>query len=109
MTGHIKNNGEAISKIIDRALRQVFGKDATQLIYKYLETKYALKQDEIASKIDLFAKGLEDFLNSGAYVIEQKILEDIYSNYGLLRRLQLERMQEEKGFANQVRLFTQRA
>jgi hypothetical protein len=90
-------------------LKQVFGKEATQFIYKYLESKHSLKQDEIARKIDLFAEGLEEFLSSGAYVIEQKILEDIYSSYGLLRRLESERMREEDGFVGQVRLLTHRA
>ncbi|MEM2972091.1 MAG: hypothetical protein QW270_06705, partial [Candidatus Bathyarchaeia archaeon] len=75
-----------ISKIIDKVLKQVFGEEAALMIYRYLEATYSLKQDEIAEKIDVFAKGLEEFLRSGAYVVEKKILEDIYSTYGLLRR-----------------------
>jgi hypothetical protein len=106
MTQNFNNNGEELTKIIDRVLKRVFGKEATQLIYKYLETKHSLRQDEVARKIDLFAEGLEDFLDSGAYVVEQKILEDIYSSYGLLRRLELERMQEKRSFVGQVRLLT---
>jgi len=98
-----------ISNTIDRVLRQVFGEEATYLIYKHLENNYSLKKDDIAEKIDVFAKGLEEFLSSGAYVIERKILEDIYSNYGLLRRLELEKMQEEFDFANQVKLLTRKA
>lgn len=96
---------DKVSRIIDRALRQVFGEEATVLIYRYLENNYALKSNEIAEKIDLFAQGLESFLRSGAYVIERKILEDIYSNYGLLRRLELERADEEADFASQVKLL----
>ena len=98
-----------VSRIIDRALRQVFGEDATLLIYRYLENNYALKQNEVADKIELFAQGLESFLRSGAYVIERKILEDIYSNYGLLRRLELERTEEEGDFASQVKLLMRKA
>ncbi len=109
MTQCIDDKDAEISRVIDRVLQQVFGKEATQLIYKYLEAKHSLKQDEISQKIDLFAKGLEDFLNSGAYVVEQKILQNIYSNYGLLRRLQLERNQVERCFVDQVRLLKQRA
>lgn len=92
-----------ISKIIDKVLKQVFGEEATNLIYKHLENRYSLKQDEIAEKIEVFAQGLEDFLRSGAYVIERKILEDIYSSYGLLRRLELERIQEECDFISQMK------
>jgi hypothetical protein len=97
-----------ISKIIDKVLKQVFGEEAALLIYKYLEVTYSLKQDEIAEKIDVFAKGLEEFLRSGAYVVERKILEDIYSTYGLLRRLELEKTREDD-FVSQVKLLMQRA
>jgi len=100
---------DKLSRIIDRALRQVFGEEATLLIYRYLENNYALRQNEVAEKIDLFAQGLESFLRSGAYVIERKILEDIYSNYGLLRRLELERADEEGDFASQVKLLMRKA
>ena len=100
---------DKISKIIDKVLRQVFGEEATHLIYVHLEKSYSLKQGEIAEKIDVFAKGLEEFLRSGAYVIERKILEDIYSSYGLLRRLELERVQEETDFVSQVKSLIRKA
>lgn len=93
-----------IAEIIDHVLKQVFG-EASNLIYKYLETNYNVKRNEIAEKIDVFATGLESFLSTGAYVVERKILEDIYSNYGLLRRLELERTSNERDFAHSVRLL----
>jgi len=101
-------DGEKISKIVERVLKQVFGEEATRLIYRHLENNYSLKRNEIAEKIDLFAKGLEDFLRSGAYVIERKILEDVYSNYGLIRRLEQKRIQEYD-FASQVKLLMRKA
>lgn len=94
-----------ITEIIDHVLKQVFGEEASNLIYKYLETNYNVKRNEIAEKIDVFAAGLESFLSTGAYVVERKILEDIYSNYGLLRRLELERASNERDFAHSVRLL----
>jgi len=100
---------DKISKIIDRVLRQVFGEEATLLIYRHLEKNHSLKSNEIAEKIEVFATGLEEFLSSGAYVVERKILDDIYSSYGLLRRLELEKMQEEYDFVNQVRLLMRKA
>ena len=100
---------DKISKIIDKVLKQVFGEEATHLIYRYLESKYCLKRDEIAEKIEVFAAGLEEFLRSGAYVIERKILEDIYSNYGLLRRLELERVQEDSDFVSQMKSLIRKA
>ncbi len=99
---------ERIVKIVDRVLRQIFGNDATRLIYRYLENCYSVKSNEIADKIDLFAKGLEEFLRSGAYVIERKILEDIYSSYGLPQRLELEKLRNED-FANQIKFIMRQA
>jgi len=104
-----KKGEDKILKVVDRVLTQVFGKEAAHLIYRYLESNHSLKQDEITEKIDVFAKGLEEFLSSGACVIERKILEDIYSGYGLLRRLELERMQERHDFVGQIRLLRQKA
>lgn len=105
----VNSNGEdKISKIVDRVLKGVFGEEATRLIYRYLESNHSLKRDEIPEKIDVFSKGLEEFLSSGAHVVEQKILDDIYSSYGLLRRLELERIKEEQDFVGQIRLLTQK-
>lgn len=103
-------NGEKkISRVIDRVLTQVFGTEATQMIYTHLENKYSLKRDEVAERIDLFAKGLEEFLSSGAYVVERKILADIYSSYGLLRRLELEKTQMDTDFVDQIKSIMRRA
>jgi hypothetical protein len=100
---------EKISRVIDRVLKQVFGEEATLLIYRHLEQNHALKHSDIAERIDVFAEGLEEFLRSGAYVVERKILEDIYSSCGLLRRLELERSQDECDFVGQIRSLMQKA
>jgi hypothetical protein len=105
----VNGKEDKISKIIDKVLRQVFGEEAAVLIYRHLENNYCLRRDEVAEKIDVFAAGLEEFLRSGAYVVERKILEDIYSNYGLLRRLELERVQEESDFVSQVKSLMRKA
>lgn len=98
-----------ISKIVEKVLVQVFGEEASCLIFRHLECNYALKKGEVGEKIDVFAVGLEEFLRSGAYVVERKILEDIYSSYGLLRRLELEKTQEESDFASQVKQLMRKA
>jgi len=105
----VNKQEDKIAKIIDRVLKQVFGEEATTLIYRHLEKSYSLKRNEIAERIDVFAQGLEEFLRSGAYVVERKILEDIYSSYGLLRRLELEREEDEGDFAVQVKSLMRRA
>jgi hypothetical protein len=104
-----KGKEEKITQIIDKVLTQVFGEQATALIFKHLEHNYSLAKDEIGERIDVFATGLEEFLRSGATVIEQKILADIYSSYGLLRRLELEKSQDECDFVSQIRTFIRSA
>lgn len=95
--------------VLDRVLKQVFGEEATFLIYKGLERRYSLSQSEFSEKIDVFAKGLEEFLRSGAHVVESKILYDIYSSYDVMRRAELERMSGECGFASQIKIAMQKA
>jgi hypothetical protein len=73
---------DTILKIIDNVLTQVFGKEATHFIYKYIEHNYSLHQNEFSDKIEVFAKGLEDCLSSGAFIVETKILDHICSRYG---------------------------
>lgn len=98
-----------VSKAIDTVLRRIFGNEAALLIYKYLENRYSLKRDEIAEKIDVFAEGLEEFLRSGAYIIEMKILEDVYSSYGLTPKLEFERNENKHDFVGQMKMLTQKA
>jgi hypothetical protein len=74
---------DAVAKVVDQVLNQIFGSKATRLIYRHLERKYSLRRDEIAEKPDLFAKGLKDFVSSGADVVERRILEDLQSCCGL--------------------------
>jgi hypothetical protein len=109
LTQQTRNKNVAVLGIIDRVLNQVFGKEATILIYGYMERNYCLKRSEIGDKIDLFARGLEDFLKSGAHVIERKILEDISSDSCLLRRMELENIDDESSFVTQMKLFMHRA
>jgi len=103
------NKNDAVLGIIDKVLNQVFGKEATILIYRHLERNYSLKRGEISDKIELFAQGLEDFLRSGAYVIERKILEDINSDSNLLRRIELENVDDDVGFVTQMKLLMHKA
>ncbi|MCJ7422942.1 hypothetical protein MUP01_01560 [Candidatus Bathyarchaeota archaeon] len=100
---------EQISRVIDRVLTHVFGREATQLIYKYMEHNYSLKHDEIVERIDIFAKGLEAFLNSGANVVEREILTNVYSDHDLLLESEPRRASSDSGFADQVKCLLQRA
>jgi len=98
---------DEVSIAIDNVLRKIFGDEATRLIYRYLKNRYLLSQDEIAEKIDVFAEGLEEFLMSGAHVIEMKILEDIYSSYGVTLRQEFGRISRHD-FVDQMKILIQK-
>jgi hypothetical protein len=100
---------DKIFKIIDKVLKQVFGEEATLFIYKYLEQRYSLRQSEFSEKIDVFAKGLEDCLSSGAFAVESKILEDISSMYGSFNKIGFERKPERYDFASQMKIAIRKA
>ncbi|MFQ6086777.1 MAG: hypothetical protein ACE5OV_02025 [Candidatus Bathyarchaeia archaeon] len=104
LTKQENNYNDKVSKTVDSILRKIFGDEATHLIYTHLENRYSLKQNEIGEKIDVFAEGLEEFLRSGAYVIEMKILEDIYSSYGLTHELEFER-RNKPDFVSQMKML----
>jgi hypothetical protein len=70
-----------------------------------LEHNYCLKRNQISERIEIFARGLEDFLRSGAYVVERKILEDVYSNSSFLRRMVVPNVNDEGDFVAQMKCF----
>ncbi len=100
---------DKITKIINRVLTQIFGKEASSLIYKHLERNYSVRRNEVGEKLELFAEGLETFLKSGAYVIERKILDDIWSSYDEVRRLQVEKPRREGNFVNELKVLLREA
>lgn len=99
---------DQIFKIIDNILKQVFGEEATSSIYKYIEHNYAIRKKEFSKNIDIFAKGLEECLSSGALIIESKILEDLSTTYGF-NKPRLEKELETHDFASQMRVLMQKA
>lgn len=96
-----------VFEVIDRVLTQVFGKEATHLMYQYLERRYLWSQMDFSGKIDVFAKGMEEFLSSGAYAVENKILDTIYSAGNAYRGAEVEGFKGD--FASQIRFAMQRA
>jgi hypothetical protein len=84
-------------KTIDSSLKEVFTENAASAIYAYLESNYAVNQEEIPEKLDLFVDGLHKFLSTGAYAVERVILENLCSN------LECEcRLGEERDFKNSI-------
>ncbi len=66
-------------KTIDDSLKQVFGDNAAQIIYHYLDNNYSIKQEEIPEKLEAFTEGLAHFFGSGARVVENIILTNLNS------------------------------
>ncbi|XHH07978.1 MAG: hypothetical protein ACFCUE_10420 [Candidatus Bathyarchaeia archaeon] len=69
--------GDSINKIIDNVLTEVFGEKGAFYIYKYLENNYQLEPKQFSSQLELFSKGLEDCLSSGAIPVQTRILHTI--------------------------------
>jgi len=68
---------------IDETVKQIFKEAGAKVIYNYLENKYNLRLEEIASKPEDFSAGLEKLLSSAAPVIEKLILKNLYSKLHL--------------------------
>jgi hypothetical protein len=102
---------DKVFEIIDRVLKQVFGENATRIIYEHLERHHSLSPSEFSEKMDVFAKGLEEFLNSGAYFIENKILNDIIAAHNSQSTLELQIAVdvEEPDFPSPVKSVIQNA
>jgi len=86
---------EKLFNVVDKVLKQIFGDTATLTIYKYLEENYSLKREDISGKPEVFAEGLEAYLNSGASVVAEMILNES-------SELMLEKA-KDKGFFEQLR------
>jgi hypothetical protein len=68
-----------INKTIENVLTEVFGTKAALCIYKYIEDNYNVGKNEISENIDIFTKDLEECLSTGAFLIETKIINDLYN------------------------------
>ena len=87
---------EKLFKIVDKVLKQIFGETATLFIYKYLEEKHSLKQEDIPNELEIFTEGLEKYLGvSGASVV----LETLFNESSGLKL----RKVEEKNFIEQLK------
>jgi hypothetical protein len=69
--------GDSINKIIDNVITEVFGKKGALYIYKYIKDAYQLAPNQFSDKLDVFSKGLEDCLSTGAIPVQTRILHAI--------------------------------
>lgn len=76
-------------EVVDDTLKEILGKDATEIIYDYLKNDFSLRLEEIPQKPEVFSAGLTVFIGSGTQALEKTIVENLYSE------LQLERKEKE--------------
>ncbi|MCK4477786.1 hypothetical protein KAU88_04585 [Candidatus Bathyarchaeota archaeon] len=81
---------EMLNKAVDKTLNRVFGTTATNVIYTYLEQNYSIRKNEIAENLESFSQAMQEYLNSGATVVQKEILESFYSGLGLFQHVELE-------------------
>lgn len=89
---------ELLNKAVERTLHRVFGPMAANIIYTHLESNYSIKKDEVADKLESFNQAIQNYLSSGAAVVEKEILESFYSGLGLYQRVELERSPNNEFF-----------
>lgn len=76
----LDEHSEKLNQLIDRLLNQILGHEAAQIIYSHLESNYSIQRHEMAQKFDSFSGALEEYLGSGAFVIEKAILASLEEN-----------------------------
>jgi len=81
---------QMLNRAVDKTLKRVFGSTATNIIYTHLENNYSIRKNEIAENLESFSQAMQEYLNSGAAVVEKEILESFYSGLGLFQRVELE-------------------
>jgi len=89
---------EKLNKVVDKALNQILGQEATQIIYDYVENNHNIQRYEIAEKLDSFNHALKEYLGSAAVVVGKVIQQN----------LELGGLDENKGvdFSEQHKLLT---
>ena len=85
-------------KTINDVLVEVFGEKAASIIYGYIEENFSLTQRNITCNLQDFIRGLNEFLGSGARMVEIMILKELYSNFGF----EFEQVDDRRSFVDYV-------
>ncbi|TET57116.1 hypothetical protein E3J51_03540 [Candidatus Bathyarchaeota archaeon] len=81
--GHNEEYENIVSEAVDKTLNQVLGSAAANAIYFYLEKDHAIKKNEIPEKLESFCEAIQEYLSTGAAMVEKQILRNFYSNLEL--------------------------
>ncbi len=71
-----------IQKTVQTVMLDVFGEKTLNKIHSILRENYYLEWQDIPEKSEAFSTALKDILGKGAQIIEDLIVENLYSSYG---------------------------
>jgi len=74
---------DLLLETIGDVLRQVFGENSAKIILRNMKKSYSLKWEEIPKRAQVFSDALRNLLGSGGVIIEDLILETLYSKLEL--------------------------
>ena len=77
------DNEEICANLITAEINRIFGKDATETIFRFLEKHFKKSRDKILSNIVEFNEGLELILGSGAVPIKKQFLKKLHKKLDL--------------------------
>ena len=69
---------DALNWAIENIFVELGGKEG---IYRYLETNYGIKKDEIAFKLEVFANAINQTFGPAAKIIQIKIIERLHTRF----------------------------
>lgn len=79
---HNEKYENIVSEAVDKTLNQVLGSAAANAIYFYLEKDHSIKKNEIPEKLESFCEAIQEYLSTGATMVEKQILRN-FSNLEL--------------------------
>jgi len=74
---------DLLLETIGDVLRQVFGENSAKIILRNMKKSHSLKWEEIPKRAQVFSDALRNLLGSGGVIIEDLVLETLYSKLEL--------------------------
>ena len=70
---------EMLTESINEVLKEMLGKKGAKAIYYFAEKGYGITRNELSKDVQKFQALLNDLFKVGSVLLEQKIMEKIYS------------------------------
>jgi hypothetical protein len=76
------NRNEVILKTVRDIFLNVFGEKSFRKMVQAMRENYALDWEDIPEKSHVFSSALKDILGHGSIIIEDLIVENLYTSFG---------------------------